>query len=203
MAKDGILWKWWGTRLLAALPQKLLAIIGSAFGVFLGGYTGVLLTATSIPLWSRSKLLGAIFVSSAISTSSAPISVVLRLIGAPAKVLHKVERLEWIAMLVEIGGLLAFLRGSGRAARPLVGSAPNEHGFTFWRFMFGGGLVLPWLLQTLSLLQGRRPGRRNVGSGLLISLLVLMGGYFLRRTMIKAGRSSSMDARSTLWNARR
>lgn len=200
-AKDGILGRWWGARLLAALPQKLISMPGSLFGVFLGGYTGVLLTATSVPLWSRSKLLGGIFVSSAISTSTALISVVLRLIGAPHKVLHKLENMEWMAMLVEGAGLLAFLRGSGRAARPLVGTAPGEHGMTFWRFMFGGGLALPWLLQTLSLFR-RGEEQRNRG-GLFVSLLVLVGGYFLRRTMIEAGHTSSRDARTTLWNARR
>src|SRR6266567_1529707 len=50
-ARDGILGRWWGSRMLAALPQRFLAMPGSALGVFLGGYTGVLLTATSIPLW--------------------------------------------------------------------------------------------------------------------------------------------------------
>jgi formate-dependent nitrite reductase membrane component NrfD len=200
-ARDHILGHWWGVRLLAAMPQKLISVPGSLFAVFLGGYTGVLLTATSVPLWSRSKLLGGIFVSSAISTSTALISVVLRLIGAPHKVLHKLEKMEWTAMLVEGAGLLAFLRGSGRAARPLVGTAPGEHGTTFWRFMFGGGLALPWLLQTLSLFrQGKGKGK---ASGLLISLMVLVGGYFLRRTMIEAGHASSRDARTTLWNARR
>ncbi|MBV9615709.1 MAG: polysulfide reductase NrfD [Ktedonobacteraceae bacterium] len=200
-AKDNFLGRWWGARLLATMPQKLISVPGSLFGIFLGGYTGVLLTATSVPLWSRSKLLGAIFVSSAISTSTALISIVLRLLGTPHKVLRKLENMEWMAMLVEGVGLLAFLRGSGRAARPLVGTAPGEHGMTFWRFMFGGGLALPWLLQTLSLFR-RNAGKRS-NTGLLISLLVLIGGYFLRRTMIEAGRTSSRDARTTLWNARR
>ena len=201
-ARDGILGRWWGARLLAALPQRLLALPGIALAFFLGGYTGVLLTATSIPLWSRSKMLGAVFISSAVSTSSALISLVLRLTGAPTGALHKLERLEWAALLVEMTGLFAFLRSSGRAARPLVGTAPTEHGPTFWRFVFGGGLALPWLLSSLSLL-AKRPGRRANGRGLLISLLVLIGGYFLRRTMIEAGRTSSTDARTTLWNARR
>jgi formate-dependent nitrite reductase membrane component NrfD len=201
-ARDGMLGRWWGARLLAALPQKVLALPGTALGTFLGGYTGVLLAATSIPLWSRSKLLGAVFVSSAMSTSSALISLVLRLSGAPGHVLHKLERLEWAALLVEMTGLLAFLRGAGRAARPLVGNGPAEHGLVFWRFVFGGGLALPWLLQTLLLLW-RHPGRRTGAGGLLISLLVLMGGYFLRRSMIEAGHTSSMDARTTLWNAKR
>ncbi len=200
-AKDGILGRWWGARLLAALPQKLISMPGTAFGLFLGGYTGVLLTATSVPLWSRSKLLGGIFVSSAMSTSTALISIVLRMAGAPSRVLHKLENMEWMAMLVELTGLLAFLRGSGRAARPLVGTAPGEHGMTFWRFMLGGGLVLPWLLQTLSLF-GRRQSKHNKG-GMIVSVLVLVGGYFLRRTMIEAGHTSSRDARTTLWNARR
>ena len=201
-ARDGILGRWWGARLLAALPQRLIALPGTVLGVFLGGYTGVLLTATSVPLWSRSKVLGAVFISSAFSTSSALISLVLRFTRTPAHTLHKLERLEWVALLVEMMDLVTFLRGSGRAARPLVGTAPAEHGRTFWRFVFGGGLALPWLLQTLSLFGGR-PGKRRNGRGIVISLLVLMGGYFLRRTMIEAGRSSSTDARTTLWNAKR
>jgi formate-dependent nitrite reductase membrane component NrfD len=198
-ARDGLIGKWWGAKLLASLPQKLLAIPATFFGLFLGGYTGVLLAATSIPVWSRSKLLGGIFLSSAFSTSSALISLILHITGVPARTLHKLEKLEWTAMLIEGIGLLSFLRGSGRTARPLVGTGPHEHGQTFWRFMVGGGLVLPLLLQTVSLLSRRS----NRSRGILISLLVLVGGYFLRRTIIDAGHTSSQDARSTLWNARR
>jgi formate-dependent nitrite reductase membrane component NrfD len=201
-ARDGIFGRWWGPRLLASLPQRFLAIPGSVLGVFLGGYTGVLLTATSIPLWSRSKLLGAIFISSAISTSSALISFVLRFTRTQSHVLHKLERLEWAALLLEIVGLFAFLRGSGRAAQPLVGTGPAEHGRTFWSFVAGTGLVLPWILQTFSLLAGRSSKRRS-SRGIVTSLLVLIGGYFLRRTMIEAGHTSSADARTTLWNAKR
>ncbi len=201
LARDGILGRWWGPRLLAALPQRLIALPATAVGFFVAGYTGVLLTATSVPLWSRSKLLGGIFIASAMSTSTALISLVLRLTRAPASALHKLERLEWAALLVELTGLCAFLRTSARAARPLVGSSTNEHGTTFWRFMFGGGLVLPWVLQSLTFLGGKQ--KRRSGRGIVVSLLVLMGGYFLRRTMVEAGRTLSEDARTALWNAKR
>ncbi|GHO45411.1 NrfD/PsrC family molybdoenzyme membrane anchor subunit [Ktedonospora formicarum] len=204
-ARDGLLGKWWGARFLAAMPQKLLALPGMTLAAFLGSYSGVLLTATSIPIWSRSKLLGAVFISSAVSTSSALISLVLRIIGAPSTTLHKLEKIEWAAMSLEAFELFRFLRGSNRTARPLVGTGSGEHGRTFWRFMVGSGLVLPWLLQSLALLGGERTSKRRVrgGKGLLISLLVLVGGYFLRHTIVKAGQPSSVDARTTLWNARR
>jgi formate-dependent nitrite reductase membrane component NrfD len=246
-AKDGFLGTWWGARWLARWPQKLIALPGTISGVFLGSYTGVLLAATSIPVWSRSKMLGAVFISSALSTSGALISCVLRIVGAPKTTLHKLERIEWFSMLVEMTNLLLFLRGSGRAARSLVGTEPTEQGPIFWRFMFGSGLVLPWLLQTLSLLgqswffgrsvgavpgvhprgpftltskgkhrihprgqaqgKGASPlptptGIQSRGSaGIIVSLLVLIGGYFLRRTIIHAGHVSSRDARTTLFVA--
>src|SRR5260370_2812007 len=182
-ARDGILGRWWGPGLLAALPQRLIALPGTASGLFLGGYTGVLLTATSVPLWSRSKVLGGIFLSSSISTSSALISLLLHLTRAPVHVLHKLERLEWLALLLKMTGLFTFLRGTGRAARPLVGTAPAEHGRTFWSLVLGGVLIVHLLLQTFSVFAGRS-GKRKNGRGIMISLLVLMGGYLLRWTIV-------------------
>ena len=186
--------------MLALLPQGLLALPGILAGFFLGSYTGVLLAATSIPVWSRSKLLGAIFLTSAMSTSTALITLVLHIFRAPASLLHKLDRLEWAVLLLEMAELLAFLRTSGRAARPLVGTRPQEHGTEFWSFVFGSGLALPWLVKTFSLF-----GRRSHNSliGILPSLLVLVGGFFLRRTIVLAGHTSSRDARTTLWNAKR
>jgi len=206
-AIDGLLGTWWGARWLARWPQRLIAMPGIISGVFLGSYTGVLLAATSIPVWSRSKMLGAVFISSALSTSGALISCVLRIVGAPTETLHKLERIEWLNLLVEMTNILLFLRGSGRAGRALVGTKPTEQGPIFWRFMFGGGLVLPWLLQTLLLLGRGRVGqtqhktRSRGGAGLIVSLLVLVGGYLLRRTVVDAGRVSSRDARTTLFTA--
>jgi formate-dependent nitrite reductase membrane component NrfD len=199
-ARDGLLGRWWGARWLAGLPQRLIALLGIPFGVFLGSYTGVLLAATSNPLWSRSRLLGAVFISSAFSTGTALITLVLHLMRVPASALHKLDRLEWVAIGIELTGLLTFLRNSGRAARPLVGTAPKEQGTAFWGFVFGSGLLLPWLLKTLAIFS-RKP--HGILLGVLPSLLVVVGGYFLRRTVVEAGHISSQDARTTLWNARR
>lgn len=206
-ARDGLLGHWWGARFLAKLPQKLLALPGSAFAIFLGGYTGVLLAATSIPVWSRSKLLGAVFVASAFSTSTALISCILRLIGAPVRSLRKLERIEWTNMLLEMLGLFGYLRSSGRAAKALVGTEESEQGYAFWSFV-GGGLLLPWLIQSTRIFSRQKHAKqwqqRTTNSlGVFVSLLILGGGYLLRRAVVKAGHASSHDARTTLWNARR
>lgn len=204
-ARDGLLGTWWGARLLARWPQKLIALPGSLLATFLGGYTGVLLTATSIPVWARSRMLGSVFISSAFSTSTALISCILRIIGAPGTSLRKLERIEWTNILIEIASLFVYLRGSNRAAKALVGTEPHEQGRTFWSFV-AGGLLLPWLLQGFLLLfgsKGERKQRTRGGLGMIVSLMILVGGYFLRRSVVKAGHASARDARTTLWNARR
>ena len=41
--------------------------------------------------------------------------------------MHKLGQMESLALLVEMGELLIFLRGSGHGGRALVGTDPNEH----------------------------------------------------------------------------
>src|SRR5260370_24433491 len=57
-ARDGILRRWWGPRVLAALPQRLIALPAAAFGLFLGRHPGVLFTLTILALVSRSTAVG-------------------------------------------------------------------------------------------------------------------------------------------------
>jgi len=68
-----------------------------------------------------------------------------------------------------------------------------------WSVVAGSGLLLPWLLQSVNLTY---KGEKKHTSGLLISLLVLIGDYFLRKTIVEAGHTSSKDARTTLWHAK-
>ena len=59
-------------------PFALLwGILGAFFGFFLAGYTGVLLTGTSIPFWHNARLMGALFLASAASTSYALLILIL------------------------------------------------------------------------------------------------------------------------------
>jgi formate-dependent nitrite reductase membrane component NrfD len=79
MAMDG-LFDWFPglSRMMKALPVKLIESVGSVFGLFVASYTGVLLSSTAVPIWARARhLLGPLFLTSGLSTALASLSVIL------------------------------------------------------------------------------------------------------------------------------
>src|SRR5258708_9386427 len=84
LAKDGLL-NWFPllARFMKAFPVKVIEVIGSVFGLVVASYTGVLLSATAVPVWARARpLLGPLFLSSVLSTALASLSFLLSL-GRP------------------------------------------------------------------------------------------------------------------------
>ena len=74
-AEDGLFGRRSGAaRLLRALPSRSIGLAGVAPALFVGGYTGVLLAAPAVPLWTKSYLLmGPLFLASSLSTATAAI----------------------------------------------------------------------------------------------------------------------------------
>ena len=173
----------------ARLPTRTLSLLGLAPAVFLGSYTGVLLAATAVPLWTRSYLLiGPLFLTSAVSNGLAAIALVLATWpGDHHAALRRLERLERFALPLELGLVLAArLRVGSRLARPIE---VGRRGLAFRGGVIGAGLVAPLLLQTV----GRQlplPSRLLTG---LASGLVILGGVLLRYVMVSGGRASADD----------
>src|SRR5919112_1570478 len=83
-ARDGLLGRDNAlVRLIQSLvPDRLLSVAALPIGLYVGLYTGILLAATSVPMWARNYLLmGPTFLSSGISTGLSAISFVLHLCG--------------------------------------------------------------------------------------------------------------------------
>ena len=167
------------------IPQGLrrfVAIAGLPFGLFISGYTGVLLAATNIPLWARNYLLmGPTFVASAFSTSLSAISLCRSFDSEELRADNSsLGRAEQVALVSEMTLLLAGARRLGRLGEPLFG---RPYGKLFWPVTFVAGLLAP-----LALLQSsaRSPSRSRA-----TALLVLVGGYSLRALLIFAGRESA------------
>jgi formate-dependent nitrite reductase membrane component NrfD len=135
------------------IPRKVYAVIGSAAGLFVAGYTGVLLNITARPLWAATDpLLGPLFIVSGASTGAAAIVLVLaRRKMASGNAFERLQSFDRLAMIFELALIALMLIVAGRYAAPLFLS---WYGFLFW-----AGTVLLGILAPLWLHRyGRLPG---------------------------------------------
>ena len=70
LVRDGVL-RLSAVRILDGVFGHLFAIVGAVFGLFIAGYTGVLLAVSNQPVWSDTWALGALFLASGLSGSAA------------------------------------------------------------------------------------------------------------------------------------
>ena len=167
------------------IPERFLATVGSVLGCFVGGYTGVLLSTTSVPIWSRSRFLGPSFLASGFSAALSAISLVLtlgRAISDPS--IRKLERIERVALAGEAVAIAGYLAETSWAARPLL--EPKQHGRAF----LGGAIFLGIILPGLASLSSEPRGR---GSIVISSLAAILGSIFLRYSIVAGGRASADD----------
>lgn len=195
LARDGVVRRPGAVaRLLRALPLPLLGVVGSGPAFFVSGYTGVLLAATAVPLWTRNALLmGPLFVASSMANASAAVTLVLALVrGTSHDTLRRLERLDTLAALAELALLFAARRRLGPTlARPLdTGElAPLYRGG-----VLGLGIVVPLAVQLRAAWLGGR-GSRLVAA--LSALATLAGGFCFRYVIVMAGRASADDPQAT------
>jgi formate-dependent nitrite reductase membrane component NrfD len=65
-------------RLLGGTLGRIVTVLGAAFGLFIAGYTGVLLAVSNQPVWSDTWALGGLFLASGLSGSAALLLFLLR-----------------------------------------------------------------------------------------------------------------------------
>jgi formate-dependent nitrite reductase membrane component NrfD len=164
----------------ARQPQPLIGawnVLGGIFGFALAGYTGVLVTATTIPVWHNARLLGALFLASAASTSYALLMLLLPRRERAARVtVEKLARADRFSMAVElaiIAVMAVFLR---QVARPVISGG---FGVVFWFGVVGLGLLWPLFLHRRTA-KGWSGRRREV----VAAACVLLGGLLLRFVVV-------------------
>jgi formate-dependent nitrite reductase membrane component NrfD len=154
-------------------PSLVIAVLGSIFGLFIAGYTGVLLAVTNRPIWADSHLLGLLFLISGASTGAA--ALILLAIRRRAADPASLSWLVWFdrnVLILELLVLIAFLISLGSVARVFL---------TWWGALLligvvGAGIVIPLLLER---------GRIHTPRHLVNSAgLVLLGGFLLRMVVL-------------------
>jgi DMSO reductase anchor subunit len=190
-----------GTAFLAVAADELgrprlaraLGAATAGLGTYLGSYTGVLLAATAVPLWARSRAyLPPIFVCTAAATGAAANRIVLAALGVPAE--HPSRRalgtVETLAMASELALSELNERRLGRLGEALRAGRPGRL-FQLARAAVYGGLGL-------RVLPGRPAAAQHAASALF--LLAALGFRF---AWVGAGRTSAHDDEAVALMARR
>src|SRR4051812_12070893 len=100
-------------------PSAIIAVLGSIFGLYIAGYTGVLIAVTNRPIWADSQLLGLLFLVSAASTGPAALVLLgVRRLAADPGSLHWLVWFDHNVLILELLVLIVFLG--------LLGSATAE-----------------------------------------------------------------------------
>ena len=160
-------------------PSVVIAALGSILGLFLAGYTGVLLAVTNRPIWADSSLLGLLFLVSGASTGAAALILlaIWRRAGHPAS-------LAWLAwfdrnvLIVELLVLIVFLVSLGSVARVFL----SWWGLALLVGVVGIGILVP-------LAMGRRERGHSPRALIRSASLVLVGGFLLRVVVLLSSES--------------
>jgi formate-dependent nitrite reductase membrane component NrfD len=189
-ARDGRL----GARVgaLRRAPIRLIGAIGSLFGCFIGGYTGVLLGATAVPIWAKNaRLLGPLFLSSALASACAAISLVLALRpGRHERSLERLHLAESVATTGEIVALAAIHVRSGSLGAPLSeGSLARLH----LTGSVGLGIAAPLVLHAV----GPKLGLPRRLVAVVAAAASLVGGFVVKYVVVMAGHASADDPAAT------
>jgi hypothetical protein len=177
-------------RLIARIPEPLVSAGGLPSALTLGGYTGVLLGTTSIPVWYTSPLLGALFMASSLSTGTAAVALSSELSGcAELGDRRALTRLALTTGLAETALLGGYLATSGPAARPLL---QGRHGSQL------AGAAAAILAATALEVAAMRAEARKPLLSALGAAATLAGGALLRWSIVHAGHTAAADRRGTL-----
>lgn len=187
----------YGSMLLDLSEQyrRQIAWVSALLAVFLGIYTGILLSAFNArPFWNTA-LLGPLFLVSGLSTAAA-VGVIG---GRKTGECHLFTRIDIgliVLELVIIALLLINLSTGGAIQQKALGHIMGgEYTDIFWYGFILLGLIIPLIMETVCL---------RLSSTMMIiipPLLILMGGYLLRDITVEVGQMTSWTQYEQQYNA--
>ncbi|HJR59079.1 MAG TPA: NrfD/PsrC family molybdoenzyme membrane anchor subunit [Vicinamibacterales bacterium] len=167
-------WPAFRTTRPPAVTGLIVAVLGGLAGLFVAGYTGVLLAVTNRPIWSDTPLLGMLFIVSAASTSTALLMLLAQRYGWRALPgVAALQRMDGLVLALELLVLAAVVVSLGSALRGWLNA---------WGALLLFGVIIPGLIVPLVLSWRQR--RFTEASIATMAALVLIGGFLLRVVVI-------------------
>ncbi|HEY7849630.1 MAG TPA: NrfD/PsrC family molybdoenzyme membrane anchor subunit, partial [Ktedonobacterales bacterium] len=194
--EDGVLIRresrlgWLARKLIPAGP---LTALHGLLGLGLGGYTGVLLAVTAVPLWAAGGvLLGPLFLATSLASGAGALTLLSLLFGkrdpASERARGSVETVEMASTASQMALVVA---RDALVTRRI--NQPLRHGLwgAVYRFgAVGGGMATPLALRLTLRLLGPRAARTVSG---VAAALTLLGALAERLALVEAGKISARD----------
>ena len=168
------------------LPSRIVGLAGIPFALTMLSYPGVLLSTTSTPVWSRTRVLGALFAASSLHNAASALSLVDSLSGENGSISNKLEKIENLTSIAEAAALTAYIVTSKGAAEPLT---KGRYAKLFWLGAVGAGLIAPAVIRAAFKGKKKKRAKSIIGSA-----LSLAGGLALKWAVTHAGRASAIDS---------
>jgi formate-dependent nitrite reductase membrane component NrfD len=187
-----------------------IGMVGIPVSLLVGIYTGVLLGAlVARPFWNN-PMLPMLFLVSALKTGTASICLIGCFIkGFRGMTREQIETnkfmihsIDFVLMILSIIAILLFIFGLYTSSRSSVEAAGlimgGEFTFLFWGLAVVVGVLVPLCLEVYELLPHfiSRTAMREHNPWLsgVVTLSVLVGGFFLRYVVVYAGQVASAIA---------
>jgi protein NrfD len=169
---DRLRWSAAGRLRPPGAMATVIAIVGGLCGLYVAGYTGVLLAVTNRPIWSDTPLLGMLFVVSAASTSAALMILLAQRAAWAMPGLAALHRMELCVLGLELIVLIAVVISLG----PVLHAWLN-----LWGLLLGTIIVLGMLFPIVLNWRQNWLGNLNITA---TAALVLIGGFLLRIVIV-------------------
>jgi formate-dependent nitrite reductase membrane component NrfD len=182
-----------GRTIRAVVPEKPLTAVHGVLGLGLGGYTGVLLSVTAIPLWAAGGVfLGPLFLSTAVASGAAALTLLSLAFGKGDKDSERmrgtVETVEAVSAATQLALVTARdLTTTRRINQPL---RRGRWGLLYRGGAIGGGMVAPIAMRIIARMLGPRA---TATISAVAATLTLLGALAERFAIVEAGKVSAND----------
>lgn len=163
--------------------KKTLAWVMLIYGIILGIYTGILLSAFNArPLWNTS-ILGPLFLASGLSAGAAA----TLLLSKNKKERKQFARIDLVIIGIELFLIVHMFMGFLASTQVQIDAAGlflgGPYTSTFWIFVILLGMLMPALLEIMELRKFHIPA-------IVPAVLVIFGSFMLRFIIVYAGQMS-------------
>ena len=157
---------------------KVLSAASGVLGLFVAGYTGVLLADTNRPLWADTTLLGLLFLLSGVS-AAAGVMTLLAWRRAHPGTINWLGNMDVWSSVLELIVLVVLVVSLGSVAEEVLGNG--------WGVLLAVGVFAGILVPLVLHVRPRLLGALSVPSA---AVLVIAGSFVLRLVMVMASEAA-------------